>query len=206
MTTEDTEFTEESSGVCGSFLWLSAVCRSGRRLSILLRKAAFDGGTHFFHQALTADKILRLNRRMKNHRHLSRPDRESCLRHGVMRTHYCYRNYGNSTLHSQIEWTLLERQQLAVKRTPAFHVNGHIDALFHDDRLRRSHRFDAGLAIAAVDRHQRSHAHRAAENRNLEQLFLHHHRSAPRNQRDLNRRVKIRNVIGHENIAARVVE
>ena len=62
MTTEDTAFTEESSGVCGSSLRLSAVCGSRRRLSILLRQAAFDSGTYFFHETLSATEILRIDR------------------------------------------------------------------------------------------------------------------------------------------------
>ena len=51
-----------------------------------------------------------------------------------------------------------------------------------------------------------SHPHGPAENRKLEQFFFHHDRSALGNQRDLNRGIKIRHVIRHEDIAAGVVE
>src|SRR5258706_10696977 len=142
---------------------------------------------------------------MKNYFHSSRLDREPGLRHGVVRANNGDRNDGNSALHRKIERAFFEGEELAVEGALAFNVNGHVESLI-DDQLGGAHGFDAGVAIATIDGDERSHAHGAAEDWDFEQFFLHHHRSALGNQRDLNWRVEVRDVIGHEDVAARVVE
>ncbi len=41
-----------------------------------------------------------------------------------------------------------------------------------------------------------------AENGNLEQFFFHHHRSSPRDQRQGDGRIEIRDVIRHEDVGS----
>src|SRR6266404_2456964 len=86
-----------------------------------------------------------------------------------------------------------------------FHVDRHIESFLHD-LLRDSHCLDSSVAIPAIDRHQRAHPHRAPQYGIAEQLLLHHHRSAPRNQRNRNRRIQIRHVIRHEDVSAIAVK
>ena len=75
-----------------------------------------------------------------------------------------YGNYGHAAFHRQIERSLLERQELAVERTLAFHVDRHVEALLHD-LLGGLHGFNASVTIAAIDGHERSHAHSPAQDR-----------------------------------------
>ena len=78
-----------------------------------------------------------------------------------MRSNDRYGNHRNATFHRQVEWTLLERKQFAIERALSFYVDGHVQSLL-DDCLGSTHGFDTGIAIAAIDGDERSHAHGAA--------------------------------------------
>ena len=122
-----------------------------------------------------------------------------------MRAHNRHGNHRHAAFDGQIERAFLERQQFAVEGALPFDVDGHVESLV-DDRLGGANGLDAGIAIAAIDGNERSHAHGAPEDRHLEQFFLHHHRCALRDERNLDRRIEVRNVIRHEDVAAGVVE
>src|SRR5208283_2095933 len=171
----------------------------------LLRQAAIDRRADLLHQTFPAAEIRWLDGRMKLHRYHAGLDGESSLGHHIARAGDGDRNYGHAAFHREIERALLKRQELAIEGTLAFHVDGHIQALLHN-LFRGAHGFNAGVAIAAIDRDQRSHAHRLPQDRNPEQLFFHQHRRTLRDEGNGYRRVKIRYVVGHEDIGPRRVE
>lgn len=174
-------------------------------VAVLWRQSTFDRGANFFHQAFATAEILRLDGRVKNYFYQAGLDGESGLRHGVVRTDNRHRDHGNAAFHREIEGSLFEGEQLAIERAVAFDVDDHIEAVI-DDGFGGAHGLDAGVAIPAVDGNHVSHAHGTAEDRGLEQFFFHHSRGALGDQRDLNRRVEIRDVVRHEDEAASVVE
>ena len=87
----------------------------------------------------------------------------------------------------------------------AFDIDGHVDAL-SQDRGGGAHRRDTGVPISAVYRNQRAYPHRFAQKRIVEQLLLRHNRSAPRNQRQHDRRIDVGHVVGHEDVSAFGIE
>src|SRR5580692_4500491 len=111
---------------------------------------------------------------MKFYRHCSRFDCESALRHHLVSTGDRNRHHRDSAFHREIERSFLEWQQLAVERALAFDIDRHVEALLHY-LLGGAHRFDASVAIAAIDRHERSHPHRAAQDWIVEQFLFHHY-------------------------------
>src|SRR5579864_17753 len=132
-------------------------------------------------------------------------DGEPCFGHSVMRADNRHGNDWHSTLHREVERALLEREQLAVEGALTLDVDDHVEPLI-DDSFGGANGFNARIAIAAVDGDERSHSHGSTENRRFEQFLLHHERRTPRNERNLDRRIEIRNVVGHEDVAAGVIE
>src|SRR5258708_21549139 len=100
---------------------------------------------------------------MEDHLHRSRPDRESLLRHGVMRARNRNRDKRNTALHCQVERSFLEGQQLAIEGAFALYVDRHVEALPYN-LLSGLNSLDAPIAIAAINRHKRPHTHRLSQN------------------------------------------
>jgi len=74
------------------------------------------------------------------------------------------------------------------------------------DRGGSPYRRDTCIAISTINWNQRTDPHGFAQKRIVEQLLLRHHRSATRNQRQHDRWIDVRHVIGHENVSALGIE
>src|ERR1019366_10752743 len=144
-------------------------------------------GSHFGHQALAFSEIGGLDGIVKFDGHLARTNGKPRFWHAVFRPGNRDGHDRNVALFGEIERAFFEGQQLAIERTVTFDVDGHVNSLV-DDSERVAYRRDPRIAIATVDRHERAERHDAAENWNLEQFFLHHHRRAARDQRQGERR------------------
>ena len=135
--------------------------RSGRARGLFLvlrRQAAVDDAANFFHQALARAEILGLDGRVKDDADGSALDGEARLGHDVVRADNCNGNNWKVAFTRQIERAFFEWEQLAIEGAPAFDEDRHIDSLLQNGR-RFAYGGNAGITVAAIDRHKGAQAH-----------------------------------------------
>src|SRR5215471_14279359 len=108
-------------------------------------------------------------------------------------------NDRNTCLHREVEWSLLEGKQTSVDGTGAFGKDHHVEPVLHHLGC-GTHALDCSFAIGALDRDELRHLHGGAEYRDPEQFTFHQHRATASYSRYKNRRIEVRNMVGHVDV------
>src|SRR5260370_42105493 len=101
---------------------------------------------------------------MEDHLHRTRPDRESLLRHGIMRARNRDRDDRNTALHCQVERAFLEWQQLAIEGAFALYVDRHVESLPYS-LLSGLNSLDPLSESASIHCDKRPHSYRVTADR-----------------------------------------